>query len=126
MRLWLGISTALARLSRSPAALGQTVLLLYGVLLVALLRGGLQGRDFTYQGRYFVTKSSSSPYIKLDPKYSGYDYLGYDGQFFYYIALDPVGALPYIDTPSYRYTRIGYPIAARVLALAGRRGSRTP
>jgi hypothetical protein len=117
MHLWLSISTALARLSRSPAALGLTVLLLYGVLLIALLRGGLQARDFTYQGRYFVTKSSSSPYIKLDPKYSGYDYLGYDGQFFYYIALDPAGALPYIDTPSYRYTRIGYPIVARVLAL---------
>jgi hypothetical protein len=41
----------------------------------------------------------------------------YDGQFAYYIALDPAGAAPYLDVPAYRYQRILLPLAARVLAL---------
>ena len=43
--------------------------------------------------------------------------LGYDGQFFLFIALDPGGAEPYVDEPPYRYSRILYPVAARTLAL---------
>jgi hypothetical protein len=44
--------------------------------------------------------------------------LGYDGQFAYYIARDPVGARPYLGAnPSYRYQRIIYPMLARLLAL---------
>ena len=44
--------------------------------------------------------------------------LGYDGQFAYYIARDPVGARPYLGSnPSYRYQRIVYPMLARFLAL---------
>lgn len=44
--------------------------------------------------------------------------LGYDGQFAYYIARDPVGARPYLGSnPSYRYQRIIYPMLARALAL---------
>jgi len=45
---------------------------------------------------------------------------GYDGQFAYYIAIDPtpkdVG--PKLDAPAYRYQRILYPLLARALALA--------
>jgi hypothetical protein len=41
---------------------------------------------------------------------------GYDGQFAYYIARDPAGAVPLIDVPAYRYQRILYPLLARVLA----------
>lgn len=44
---------------------------------------------------------------------------GYDGQFSYYIALDPdpsqIG--PLLDNAPYRYQRIGYPLLARVVAL---------
>jgi hypothetical protein len=43
---------------------------------------------------------------------------GYDGQFAYQIALKPLQAAPYLDVPAYRYQRILYPIAARVLAVA--------
>jgi hypothetical protein len=43
--------------------------------------------------------------------------LGYDGQFFLFIALDPGGAEPYIDAPPYRYSRILYPLTAWALAL---------
>lgn len=43
--------------------------------------------------------------------------LGYDGQFAYQIARDPVGGWRYLDVPAYRYQRILYPVLARVLAL---------
>ena len=44
---------------------------------------------------------------------------GYDGQFSYYIAenLDPQAVEPKLDVPAYRYQRILYPIAARVLTI---------
>jgi hypothetical protein len=45
------------------------------------------------------------------------DYVGYDGQFFLYIALDPVRARPYLDEPAYRYGRPVYPLAARAVSL---------
>jgi hypothetical protein len=45
---------------------------------------------------------------------------GYDGQFAYYIALDPApgAAAARLDVPSYRYQRILYPLLARYVALA--------
>ena len=42
---------------------------------------------------------------------------GYDGQFAYQIARDPVNGWTKTDVPAYRYQRILYPIAARALAL---------
>jgi hypothetical protein len=44
---------------------------------------------------------------------------GYDGQFAYYIALDPApaDAAPRLDVPAYRYQRILYPLLAWALAL---------
>ena len=42
---------------------------------------------------------------------------GYDGQFAYYIARDPVGGWRYCDVPAYRYQRILYPLLAWALAL---------
>jgi hypothetical protein len=42
---------------------------------------------------------------------------GYDGQFFYYLAVDPSRASCCLDDPAYRYTRIAYPVAARLLAV---------
>jgi hypothetical protein len=49
------------------------------------------------------------------------DGAGYDGQLYYFLALDPANARSYMDSqftpPAYRYTRIVYPLAARLLAL---------
>lgn len=42
---------------------------------------------------------------------------GYDGQFFYYIAVDPATAPQKIDVPAYRFQRILYPLVARFLSL---------
>lgn len=41
---------------------------------------------------------------------------GYDGQFAYQIARNPLGAAPFLDVPAYRYQRILYPVLARLLA----------
>ena len=42
---------------------------------------------------------------------------GYDGQFFYYIARDPLHAAPFLSHPAYRYQRIVYPLLVAVLSL---------
>jgi hypothetical protein len=42
---------------------------------------------------------------------------GYDGQFAYQIARDPLNGWTKTDVPAYRYQRILYPMAARMLAL---------
>jgi hypothetical protein len=42
---------------------------------------------------------------------------GYDGQFAYQIARDPLNGWTKTDVPAYRYQRIVYPLAARLLAL---------
>jgi hypothetical protein len=44
---------------------------------------------------------------------------GYDGQFAYYIALDPLQAPGKIDEPAYRYQRILYPFLAWLLSFGG-------
>ncbi len=42
---------------------------------------------------------------------------GYDGQYAYYIARDPLKAAPCLDVPAYRYQRILLPLLGRTLAL---------
>lgn len=42
---------------------------------------------------------------------------GYDGQFAFQIARDPIGASRLLDVPAYRYQRILYPLIAWALAL---------
>jgi hypothetical protein len=75
-------------------------------------------RDFIQIGTTYVNSSQASDVIKIDP---AYDYpengLGYDGQFSYYIALDPPNARYYTGKTAYRYTRILYPVAAKILSL---------
>lgn len=62
---------------------------------------------FILVGRHFATPSQLPPHIALAPTY------GYDGQFYYRLALNPVNFshIAYgirVDQP-YRYMRIGYP-----------------
>ena len=47
---------------------------------------------------------------------------GYDGQFAYYIARDPLGAAEKMDEPAYRYRRILYPALAWLLSAGGQAG----
>jgi hypothetical protein len=102
----------------SPAAVGLLVLAVYGLWLSRLVWGHADPRDYIVLGRHFVLQSHSSSVIKFDPHYH---YVkngsGYDGQFYYFMAVDPVHARYYMDQPSYRYARPLYPMLARLLAL---------
>ena len=104
-------------LRSSPVAVAATVFVLYGGW-VGLAHYHFHHRmtDFAFVGSQFVDRSSASRAIDAD-RGAVQSPLGYDGQFFLYIAQDPRGAVPYIDNPSYRYGRIVYPLLARTLAL---------
>lgn len=95
-------------------------MLLYGLWLLAFFGPGHDPRDAALIGRHWVQQSHASSVITLDPTYPyAAGERGYDGEFVYFIALDPLHARFYTDAPSYRYTRIVYPLLARVVA-AGR------
>jgi hypothetical protein len=77
-------------------------------------------RDFLHIGRQFLAKGgNASAVIRYDPSYHGYpaDGIGYDGQFYYFFAVDPAHAAAYMDEPAYRLSRPLYPMLARALAL---------
>ena len=105
------------RMAQSPWTVTVFVLLVYGVCVVFSSLAGHDPRDFIDIGRKFVEQSSVSSVIRVDPSYKYLSNgIGYDGQFCYYIALDPINARYYIDLPAYRYQRILYPMLARLLA----------
>jgi hypothetical protein len=72
-------------------------------------------------GRIYYNHGHSSPTIDRHaqpsrvPGYAGAN--GYDGEFYYFIALDPVHAHDYLINPAFTYSRIAYPMVARSLAL---------
>lgn len=102
---------------RSSLLVASVVLVVNGLWVLTYLATGHQARDFIHIGQEFITRNPTSPVIRFDSTYHGYTRVGYDGQFFYFMALDPVNAWHYIDSPNYRYTRILYPTAARLLAV---------
>jgi hypothetical protein len=100
-----------------PAAV---VVLLYGIWLLSALRHG-DPQDFIHIGRTFVAQGGAASAV-ISERAAGFRYGGqggYDGQFFYFIAVDPTRAGPYLDGAAFRYSRIVYPLLARALALGG-------
>ncbi len=74
--------------------------------------------EFIHLGRILVDKSHASAAISSRAASYPYDgEIGFDGQYSYFLAVDPVNARYYMDSPAYRYTRVLYPLTARVLAL---------
>jgi len=73
---------------------------------------------FLYLGRTFLEKDPQSPITKFVLANYGVppNEVGYDGQMYYYIALDPLNAWRNLDTPA-RYDRILFPLAAKIVAL---------
>jgi len=113
-----------SRLVRSPWTVAALVLLLYSSWVAAQLYAGHDVRDFIFLNKSFVQQSKVSSAITIDPHYHYLSGGGYDGQFSYFIAADPLHARYYLDTKAngaagadYRYTRILYPLTARLLAL---------
>jgi hypothetical protein len=107
--------------ARSVWAPAVAVAVALGALLVAYFALGGDIRDFIHIGTRFLTQGGdASPYIRFDPTYHGYatDGTGYDGQFYYYFAVDPMHSVSYMDDPAaYRLSRPFYPLLARALAL---------
>lgn len=91
-------------MAAAPAFLTAAVLLVYTGVVLA--RAGGDPLTFARMGDGFVNGRPEGE-------------LGYDGQFAYFIALDPrpTAAAPHLDVPAYRYQRILYPLLAWVLAL---------
>jgi hypothetical protein len=98
--------------SRSWLLVGLTVTFVYVAwTLLTLMHASPQ--DFIHIGRSFVERSRTSQVISGYTDRYHYDGdIGYDGQFMYFIALDPARARYYVDYPPYRYTRILYPLLA--------------
>ncbi len=105
-------------LTRSAYTPATIVFLVYGVWLLAMLSSGHDARDFLHMGRRYVFAPHAVLLIKPDPTYHyARKSDGYDGQFAFYIALAPVDARLHLDRVNYRYTRIVYPMTARLLSL---------
>ncbi len=71
---------------------------------IALVRHDNDPMEFVLQGPCYTQHDIKAP-------------VGYDGQFAYAIAVNPLGAAPLLDDPAYRYQRILYPMLARAMAL---------
>jgi hypothetical protein len=96
-------NSPLRRLVLSPVGVTLLVSLIY--LTVILFRAAGDPLEFARIGTRFS---------QADP--AGTE--GYDGQFVYYIALDPdpASVSEHLDVPAYRYQRILLPVLARILS----------
>ncbi len=65
-----------------------------------------------------------SPYVKVPPRVQAWGEVGYDGQLYLAIAMDPAlrhpGSRAALDNPRFRYRRILFPLLGYVLALGWR------
>jgi len=113
---WAPADQGLRYGSRAIWIAAAITLAFYTLWVVVYLAAGHDIRDFIVIGRTSVLRSHTSAVIRFDPAYHYRDPLGYDGQYAYFLALDPLHARFYMDYPSYRYTRILYPMLARLLA----------
>ena len=101
----------------SPWTVAGFVAVVYVLWVTAYFVTGHEIRDFIVIGRTAILRSHASAAIQYDPRYTYRDPFGYDGQYSYFLALDPENAHAYMDYPAYRYTRIVYPMLARLAAL---------
>ncbi|HEX6508465.1 MAG TPA: hypothetical protein VF221_12610 [Chloroflexota bacterium] len=115
----VAVSSRRASLLRSPLAVGGLILVLYALWFGAYVLAGYTAHDMILISKRYADQSHVSKVITYDPRHYRYtgNKTGYDGEFFYFIAADPVNARYYVDDPPYRYTKILYPALARVLAL---------
>ena len=96
----------------SPFAVAAVVLALYAGWIVGAHQRGHDAYDFALVGQFFLDRGSSSEVIEANAPHARPGF-GYDGQFYLFIAQDPVRAHEYMDEASYRYGRILYPLASR-------------
>jgi hypothetical protein len=103
---------------QSPFTVAALVLALYALWIFSLLLSGHDAREWIGFGSDFVDRPHAQALMHVDPHgpfvRQGF---GIDGQFYYFIAVDPVNAQYFEDDPIYRYKRIVYPLLSRALAL---------
>lgn len=80
-----------------------TFILSFGLLNLLVLLRGYSILDFVHLGDVWANRNLSGSW-------------GYDGQFYYQLAKDPLHAFHYMDDAPYRYQRIFYPLVAFVLS----------
>ena len=102
----------------SPWTVAAIVAAFYMLLTVpGLARNPYQ---FVNIGHQYYEKGTSSTIIKQHARpLHGSDRsarIGYDGQFYYFLAVDPAHGSDYMDAPGIIYSRIGYPMTARALS----------
>jgi hypothetical protein len=91
---------------------GAIVALFYALLLAPGL--AQDPYQFVNIGHKFLAKGTTSSAIK--PSLPTDDKVGYDGQFYFFLAVDPKHARDYIEQPGFIYSRIGYPMTVRALS----------
>ncbi len=103
---------------QSPWLVAVVAMAPYILWLAIYLPRSHGGLDFLFIDPAFLQHNPPHSAIQIDPSYlaSVQGRGGYDGEFYYYIATDPQNARYDTDGPAYRYTRILYPMLARVLA----------
>ena len=82
-----------------------------------LITPGLVGNPYQFVniGRQFLHKSTSSATIDQHARAINHK-IGYDGQFYYFLAADPAHGKDYMDNAGVIYSRIGYPATVRALS----------
>jgi hypothetical protein len=107
---------------RRAAAVAGVVLGAHAAWIGAYLAGGHGFADFVKTGAAYAQHGRHHTAIRFEPGWdepadSTRNLVGYDGQFSYYMAVDFVHAREHMDIAGYRYSRVLYPLTARVLAL---------
>ena len=97
----------------SPWAVAAIVAAFYALLVTP----GLVSNPYQFVniGRQFLHKSTSSATIDQHARAINHK-IGYDGQFYYFLAADPVHGKDYMDNAGVIYSRIGYPATVRALS----------
>lgn len=103
-RLLDDIAGALRRLRGVWGVTLMTVVVCVCYALIALRAEEWDPMRFVLLGTYFAEGDPDGEW-------------GYDGQYSYQIALDPLEGWRYTDNPAYRYQRVLYPLLARWVAL---------
>ena len=113
--LWTLLRIRFARISFRPSVLVFLFYLLYVIGILSVRN--FDPTSFIYIGTNFLSRDPEGPVTRLvrevgfGPPY--WD-VGYDGQMYYYLALDPLNAWRIFDTTA-RYQRILYPLIVRLV-----------
>jgi hypothetical protein len=101
----------LGMLLRTPLAVAAVAFVLYAAFAIAATElHGPQSFAFVDPSRVATTHGSATIDAYAQPGSWG----SYDGQYYLFIALDPARAWHYVDWPTYRYSRVLYPIVGHV------------